>query len=362
MAFLCVSRGFRIFQHTDISDSPTVMFWLLFQLFTLSQGIRYFLLHPCGVKLSVSKSYRRHVLLKVAAVCIKRQSLFSASSATTTTFNLLIDKKASSKGDIPPLTPNIVLIRNVWSKQKKSQLSLLCPSQCPVLKPLVPLKYTRKNNEKEVLHRTSEIFRLLKVSHLSSGQLQRGASDPILAVKHWSVSGPCFRASEASTSFLLSTSARVHIHKHINQHIWVQSKQGLFTKSDRFTNTVWTGLTSLATGDSLDHSGFHKFEQKSPPFRQRWTNYRITCVIQTFLALWNLTCPERQCWKRSDPYLDIIRKTKRAVDPAEEGFVQTFMAPLTRLRSKDNPFLPQYNEAKKPTAPSHTVPPRQHLG
>lgn len=41
-----------------------------------------------------------------------------------------------------PLTPDIKFIRNVWSKQKKSQISLLCPSQCTVLKTLIPLRYT----------------------------------------------------------------------------------------------------------------------------------------------------------------------------------------------------------------------------
>lgn len=58
---------------------------------------------------------------------------------------------------------------------------------------------------------------------------------------------------------------------------------------------------------------------KIPPFRQRWTNYRITCVIQTFLALWNLTCPERQCWKRLDLYLENVRKTKRSAESSRGG-------------------------------------------
>lgn len=113
MAFLCVSRGIGIFQHTDISDSPTVIFLALISPLYIVTWIRYFLLHPHGVKLSVSKSYRRHVIPKVAAACIERQSLFSASSATTATFILLVNKKASRKGDVPPLTPDIVLIRNV---------------------------------------------------------------------------------------------------------------------------------------------------------------------------------------------------------------------------------------------------------
>lgn len=29
MAFLCVSRGFGIFQHTDVLDLPTVMFLVI---------------------------------------------------------------------------------------------------------------------------------------------------------------------------------------------------------------------------------------------------------------------------------------------------------------------------------------------
>lgn len=155
-----------------------------------------------------------------------------------------------------PLTAVVLFIRNVWSKQKKSQISPSCPSQCPILKPLNPFKiHTLKKKKKCFIERQKySVFSRCPVFHQAS--CEESYDPPTLEPRR----AFCRELSEASTELLLSTTACLHTL--INQHMWVQSKQGLFTESDRFTNTVWTGLTSLAAGDSLDHSGFLQFWAK----------------------------------------------------------------------------------------------------
>ena len=181
----------------------------------------------------------RHVLSKVAAACIELQSPFSASRATKVfqpqlLLILLTNKKCSSRDDIPPLWPlTLIFIRNVWSKQKKKYL--LCPSQCPVLKTLIPLRYTRKKKMKKKCF--IELQKYYILSRCPLFHLRPAVERVLLSLPHCQKVN-CVLPNKASTKFLLSTSVLAYVHTPINQHIWVQFKHGFFTKSDRFTNTV----------------------------------------------------------------------------------------------------------------------------
>lgn len=163
-------------------------------------------------------------------------------------------------------------------------------------------------------------------------------------------------SNKASNEFLLSTLACVHTL--LNQHIWVQSKHHFFTKSDRFTNTVWTGLTSVAAGDSLDHSGFLKFEQKSLlSDNDGWiTGLHVSSKPFWLRKTW--PAPERHCWgeekKRLDLYLENIRNMERS------AVIQPRRGLFKLLRHLSKPSLTRHNEAKALVAPSQS-PPRRHF-
>lgn len=261
---MCV-EGLRDFSNkADTSDSPTVRFLvLILPLYVVS----WLPDSSCCILLTLNSASshqqtRRHLLPlpKVAAAWIE-SVFFLQPAQQPKLFNSSHQQKGFQAKMMPappkknPLTPDILFIRNVWSKQKKSQISPSCLSQCPILKPLNPFKiHTLKKKKCFIERQKYSVFSGCPIFH----QASCGESyDPRTLEPRRAF---CREPSEASTELLLSTLACVH--KLINQHIWVQSKQGLFTESDRFTNTVWTGLTSLAAGDSLDHSGFLQFWAK----------------------------------------------------------------------------------------------------
>lgn len=140
------------------------MFLVLISPLCVVTRISYFMWHPRNLKPSIIKSKADNIIFQ------------SSSSLCWITCFLHPRNHNFYSSDkqrwIPPgLTPDIVFIRNVEVNQNK-KVSLLCLSQRTILKSPHPFRiHTFKNNEKEVLHRTSEIFHLVKVSHLSSGQL-----------------------------------------------------------------------------------------------------------------------------------------------------------------------------------------------
>lgn len=111
----------------------------------------------------------------------------------------------------------------------------------------------------------------------------------------------------------------------------------------------------MAAGDSLDHSGFFKIWAKSLLFRQRWTNYRITCVIQTFLAFLKPDLPWEAVLKKVRLLFRECQKQKREVqNPVEEGFAQTVFEMSEQKKTK--PFSTGHDGFFDPP---HTVPPLQ---